>query len=278
MMIMYSFRLSSLSFLLMIFSAGFCFAQGPLVQPVSAVSRQTHGTAGAFDINLPLTGTPGIECRSASSYQIVLGFLHSVTFDAVAVTAGTGSVTATGSGTNQVILSLTGLTNGQTMGVTLHAVKDGTYANDVSVRMSLLLGDAGGNGTVNASDRALVQSQSGQPVTASNCREDLTVNGSIDGSDVALAGARSGSGLPTTTFTFNLDSAYKTSAGIFKSDGTLIRTLWRNATYGPGPTTRTWDGNDDNGAAVPSGSYQVKLLYHSVQYVGMALLGILPLR
>ena len=32
--------------------------------PVSVVSRKVHGGAGIFDINLPLTGAPGIECRS----------------------------------------------------------------------------------------------------------------------------------------------------------------------------------------------------------------------
>src|SRR2546428_7715051 len=34
---------------------------------VSAVSRKTHGAAGTFDIDLPLTGEPGVECRSAGA-------------------------------------------------------------------------------------------------------------------------------------------------------------------------------------------------------------------
>ena len=42
---------------------------------LSAVSRMVHGGAGTFDINLPATGTPGIECRTgpvAGGYQIAL--------------------------------------------------------------------------------------------------------------------------------------------------------------------------------------------------------------
>ena len=36
----------------------------PMIQ--SAVSRKLHAAAGSFDINLPLSGTPGIECRSSA--------------------------------------------------------------------------------------------------------------------------------------------------------------------------------------------------------------------
>ena len=34
---------------------------------VSVVSRKTHGTRGDFDINLPLSGTPGVESRSGGA-------------------------------------------------------------------------------------------------------------------------------------------------------------------------------------------------------------------
>ena len=36
-----------------------------------AVSRLTHGAAGTFNINLPLSGLAGVECRSSSIYTVV---------------------------------------------------------------------------------------------------------------------------------------------------------------------------------------------------------------
>src|SRR2546423_10948183 len=39
--------------------------QGPTL--ISAVSRKVHGTAGTFDLNLPLSGTRGVECRSGGA-------------------------------------------------------------------------------------------------------------------------------------------------------------------------------------------------------------------
>ena len=48
----------------------------------TAVSRKIHGAGGpAFDINLPLTGAPGIECRSGGAngdYQVVFNFAGAV--------------------------------------------------------------------------------------------------------------------------------------------------------------------------------------------------------
>src|SRR5256885_1949692 len=46
----------------------------PLV-PMQVVSRKTHGGAGNFDVDLPLNGPPGIECRSGGAtndYQMVV--------------------------------------------------------------------------------------------------------------------------------------------------------------------------------------------------------------
>jgi hypothetical protein len=255
---MYSFRLLSLSLLIAFTGLEPCFAQGPLVQPVSAVSRQTHGPAGSFDINLPLTGTPGIECRNGNpsgSYYIVLAFPDPVTFDSAdVITAGTGSVSGTsGNGTDTITVNLSGVSNEQTISVRLFAVKDGTYENDVSVQMTVLAGDINSDFRVNVGDANQAQSQSGQPITASNFRTDVNVDGRINVGDRNMIQSNTGTALSPTTFTFDLDGSYKTSAGVYKPDGTLVRTLWRNVIYGPGATTRTWDRNDDNGAAVPRG-------------------------
>jgi hypothetical protein len=171
--------------------------------PRSAVSRKDHGSVpGDFDINLPFTGSPGIECRSGGAtndYQVFFTFAGPVTFNSAAITAGTGTVSSTSGGGGAytyVIVNLTGVTNAQRIAVTLLGVSNGVNTGDISVQMGVLLGDTTGNGAVNSSDIAQTQSQSGQTVTSSNFREDVTVNGSINSSDVALVQSKSGTALP----------------------------------------------------------------------------------
>jgi phosphatidylinositol-3-phosphatase len=165
---------------------------------INAVSRKIHGSAGTFDIGLPLAGTPGIECRTGGAtndYQVVVTFGGPVTFSNAQVTQGTGTAASTSTSGNQVFVNLTGVTNAQTIQITLFAVNDGTAINDVSIPMSILVGDTTANGFVNSSDIAQTQSQSGQPVTLSNFREDVTANGLINSSDIALVQSKSGTGL-----------------------------------------------------------------------------------
>ena len=168
------------------------------VQAVSAASRMTHGSAGTFDVPLPLTGAPGIECRSqGGNFMIVVTFSSGVSYSGATVSSGTGSISSTSlsSDRTQVTINLTGVSNAQTIVVTLSGVDDGVVMNDVPVAMGVLAGDTTGNGVVNSSDVAQTQSQSGQPVSAANFREDVTVNGLINSSDVGLVQAGSGTGL-----------------------------------------------------------------------------------
>lgn len=65
----------------------------PLVRPISVVSRKNHGASGSFDISLPVTGTPGIECRiggTNNEHQIVFSFARSVTHGGASVASGLG--------------------------------------------------------------------------------------------------------------------------------------------------------------------------------------------
>ena len=54
------------------------FIAAPL-QLTTAVSRKTHGGAGTFDIPLPLSGEPGVECRSSGgNHTLVFTFSNNV--------------------------------------------------------------------------------------------------------------------------------------------------------------------------------------------------------
>jgi hypothetical protein len=177
----------------------------PIVQ--SAVSRKTHGFAGDFDLNLPLSGTPAIECRSGGAtndYGLVLTFLANVSVTGnpqAAVTSGIGTIGSGGvsnGGTvtiadNVVTIPLTNVANAQSINVTLNNVNGST---NVTIPMSVLIGDVNGNGAVNASDVALSKSRSGQPVDPTNFRSDVNADGSIDAGDVAFVKSLAGTGLP----------------------------------------------------------------------------------
>ena len=169
------------------------------VQFVSAVSRKTHGSAGAFDINLPLTGNPGIECRTGGAsrnHQLIATFGLPVTMTGASVVSGTGSVSSTAVNGSQITVNLTGVTNAQTIIVRLAGVNDGTNSSNFDIPMGALLGDTTANGSVNSSDITQTKSASGQAVTMSNFREDITVSGSINTSDISLVKSNSGTVLP----------------------------------------------------------------------------------
>jgi hypothetical protein len=178
----------------------------------SAVSRKTHGGAGPFDINLPLTGMPGIECRTTGSthdYTVVVTFNNNVTVTGnpqAQVTLGTGCVgsggTCTGNVTvsgNTVTIPLTNIANAQTINVRLNGVNGAaidTPATDFTIPMSILIGDTSANGTVNAADVAQTKARLGQTVDATNFRSDINANGSINAADTAIVKQNSGTSLP----------------------------------------------------------------------------------
>ena len=163
-----------------------------------AFSRKVHGAAGTFDIPLPLTGNVGVECRSGGGvYQMIINFATSVTVESAAVTSGTGMASSfSGSGTPQITVNLTGVTDVQRITMTLHNVNNGTVTGDVPISMGVLVGDVNGSTGVNSTDVALTKSQVGQTVSDSNFREDVNANGVINSVDVAQVKADVGTALP----------------------------------------------------------------------------------
>ncbi|HST31217.1 MAG TPA: hypothetical protein VLK27_10315 [Chthoniobacterales bacterium] len=171
--------------------------------PITAASRKTHGTAGAFDIGLPLSGPVGIECRpggASGDFTLVVTFAESVTIGSASVASGIGDVPQGGTSANgnQISINLTGVANAQYLTVSLNSVSDSQNNTvEVLVPLAVLLGDTTANGKVNSSDVAQTQSQSGKLVTLSNFREDVTLNGGINSSDIALVQSQSGTALPS---------------------------------------------------------------------------------
>ena len=180
---------------------------------MSAVSRMTHGTAGPFDINLPLTGTTGVESRSGGAthdHTMVVTFSGNVAVTGspqAQVTLGTGCVGTAGvcdpngavsiSG-NVVTIPLTTIADVQTINVQLNGVMGATDAPavNVTIPMSVLIGDVNGNRAVNSSDVALTKSKVGQAVGNGNFREDVNASGTITATDVAIVKSDVGHALP----------------------------------------------------------------------------------
>jgi PKD repeat protein len=171
---------------------------------LSVGSRKIHGAAGPFDVDLPLTGAAGIECRTpgpSNSYQLIYTFNKAV---AVAGTAtkvqGAGVVgqAAVGPNPNQVTVPLSSVTNAQHFVAKLDGVQDdvGAIQNNLSARMDVLVGDVDATGRVDGNDVSAVQSHTRQTANGSNFRDDVDATGRIDGNDVSTTQALTRTGLP----------------------------------------------------------------------------------
>ena len=161
----------------------------------SAASRLTHGPAGTFDVNMPLTGVSGVECRSATTYNAVFTFDAPVTSGQVTVIGGTATVGAITFSGNSMTAQLTGVTTAEI--VTLHTQNingDGQPHGDVP--FGFLVADADANRVVAKPDKTLVQGQLNQPVTSANFREDLIADGRIKNADLNVVKTNKGHSIP----------------------------------------------------------------------------------
>jgi FtsP/CotA-like multicopper oxidase with cupredoxin domain len=164
--------------------------------PTQVVSRKMHNGL-PYDIDLPVTGTPGIECRSGGAsddYQVAFTFSNPINFTSAAVTSGAGSVSNTGgNGTTTVTVDLTGVTNAQRLTVSLQGIEG--FA-DVNVPIGILVGDTNWDGFVNSGDALQTRNHSGQAADATNFRSDVNADGVINSGDTTAVRGRAGTFLP----------------------------------------------------------------------------------
>ena len=176
-------------------SAAFLDVTGVTETLLSAASRVTHGSAGTFDIAMPLTGTSGVEDRVASTYNAVFNFDGPVTSGQVQLISGTATVGAVTFSGNSMTAAITGVTSTEI--VTLRALNingDGLPHGDVP--FGFLTGDADASRVVGKSDQTLVQGQVNQPVTSANFRDDVNADGQIKTADTNLVKTNQGHSIP----------------------------------------------------------------------------------
>ncbi len=176
-----------------------CLGGAPI--PIRVVSRKTHGAAGIFDVDLPLS-PHGIECRvgqlSADQHKVVFTFPVPITTSGASITSGNGTVNGTtGSGTSTITVDFTASPGAQRVVVKLNAVNDGAgNAGDITWPIDILPGDTTADGSVNSADISQTKSRSGQVVGSTNFRSDVTLDGSLNSADISLVKSKSGTALP----------------------------------------------------------------------------------
>ena len=170
-----------------------------LAQLPVAVSRQEHDGV-PYDIYLPVTGPPGIECRDGggnSNYRVVVRFLNNATFLGVTVTTGNAIVSnVSGNGTTEATIDLNGVANQQRISLTIYNLNDGLGLRDFVIPMAILVGDTTGDGIVNSSDVSETKAHANESLSATNLREDINASGTIDSLDASSVKSHSGTGLP----------------------------------------------------------------------------------
>jgi RHS repeat-associated protein len=184
------------------------------ITPASVVSRKFHGSAGNFDIDLPLTGQAGIESRSGGAsqdYMVVLTFSSEVTaVGGATVGSGFARVGTVGIGADgySVTVYLTGVSNTQRLTVNVYGISAGGVTGDVTIPMNVIVGDVNADGVVNDTDKDMTQAQSGNAASASNFKTDANCNGAINATDISLVKAHAGK---TVAFSpgYTVDVSYR---------------------------------------------------------------------
>lgn len=161
---------------------------------VSAASRLTHGTAGTFDVSMPLTGTSGVEDRSASTYTAVFTFDTAVTSGTAMIVSGTATAGTPSFSGMEMSVPLTGVADQQIVSIKVSGVNGGSSSSTVA--FGFLIGDVDANRTVERADATTVRGMLRQPVTASNFRDDVDADGRIIKTDFNIVKGDLGHSIP----------------------------------------------------------------------------------
>lgn len=172
----------------------------PLADPLllRATSRLAHGVAGVFDLKMPLSGEPGVECRTGESsgvYSAVFAFDMAVTSGRASIVDGAATAGAPSFSGNEMSVPLTAVENAQFVIIRVEGV-NGSDVVAGEVIFGFLAGDADADGDVDGRDFLVWQRSSGVPVNARNFRVDLDNDGLIDVNDRRLLLLYRGTSLP----------------------------------------------------------------------------------
>jgi hypothetical protein len=149
---------------------------------VSAASRLTHSLAGTFDIDMPLIGLSGVECRDSDTYEVVFTFDAPVTSGDVSVVSGVATAGTPTFNGNEMTVPLSGVANAQVVTLRVQNINANSQPQRV-VSFGFLIGDADSSRTVDKDDIAALQAAYGHPVDGSNFRADFRPDGRFNRKD-----------------------------------------------------------------------------------------------
>lgn len=173
------------------------------------VSRKTHGSfVGEIPISAAgvITGAGSASNATVEPRQATAGSPHRIVFKfttaptsvqggnvTVAVSSGVAPTAVTTFVGNEMIVQLTGVTNGQRVQVTGGGINGSALS--VSAVIGFLEGDVNNTRGVTSADITAVRSVSGATANATNFRNDLNVSGGITSADITAVRSASGTSL-----------------------------------------------------------------------------------
>ena len=171
-------------------------AQGYVFDPtvVRAVSQKTHDIAGTFDIELPLTGTPGVECRmntaadtganAGRDHRVVVSLPYpALGVASTTVTSTSGATANTTVNADILTIDLHSVADKQRLTINLMGVNSGNSTADFTIPMDVLEADTDGDTRVNIVDTNQTKRNSGQLTNSDNARTDVNLDARINVAD-----------------------------------------------------------------------------------------------